>query len=178
MRLTMEVLNRLPQLFCRSIRLRNLSSIVCSSRIDTRLTASLLDSRSSQRIGRSHFACNFSSSSVRDADEKLENSVNLQDEDELHHRIWKPRSPSEVWHQRFIDREDEDTLLRKIEEEEFAGARMKSRHLGVLNEDAATDMELLTQNYSATSLASAVSPSLFEVAFHSLPLSFLTLPVE
>ena len=73
-----------------------------------------------------------------------------------HHRLWTSGGPSQIWTQRFIDRPDEDNLLEQIQHQEFAGARMKAQQLGVLNDDPAVDMELLVQNYSATSLASAL----------------------
>jgi ADP-ribose pyrophosphatase YjhB (NUDIX family) len=73
-----------------------------------------------------------------------------------HHRIWESGGPSQIWTERFIDREDEEDILQHIEEQEFQGARMKAQQLGVLSDDPATDMELLTQNYSARSLASAL----------------------
>ena len=73
-----------------------------------------------------------------------------------HHRVWTAGNESEIWTKRFIDRQDEEDILRQIEDQEFGGNRMKTQQLGVLNEDPATDMELLTRNYSAASLASAL----------------------
>lgn len=79
-----------------------------------------------------------------------------KDEFPYHHRTWTAGNPPQFWTQRFIDREDEETILSKIEDQEYEGGRMKAQQLGVLSDDPATDMELLTQNYSATSLASAL----------------------
>jgi 8-oxo-dGTP pyrophosphatase MutT (NUDIX family) len=73
-----------------------------------------------------------------------------------YHRVWTADNKTEVWTQRLVDREDEDELLRKIEDQELDGGRLKARQLGVLHEDPATDMEQLTENYTATSLASAL----------------------
>ena len=92
----------------------------------------------------------FSTSSATPDDEKE------TDEFPYHHRTWTAGSPPEYWTQSFIDREDEETILSKIEHQENSGGRMKAQQLGVLNDDPATDMELLTQNYSARSLASAL----------------------
>ena len=79
-----------------------------------------------------------------------------QQETPFHHRVWKSGNETEIWTQRFLDREDEEAIIRQIEAQEISGGRMKAQQLGVLNDDPATDMELLTQNYSATSLASAL----------------------
>ena len=74
-----------------------------------------------------------------------------------HHRIWAAGNLPDVWTTRFIDREDEKhSVLSKIEDQENSSGRLKTQQLGVLSDDPATDMELLTQNYSATSLASAL----------------------
>lgn len=159
---TMAALARIPLLASRSSRIANIacaSSFCQSSKPFTPTTSKLYASRI---FCRSHFGRQVTSLYVRNYSDKA-----LLDDDEIditseanspyHHRIWTPGNQSEIWNQRFIEREDEEALLRKIAEEESGGSRMKSRQLGVLNEDAATDMELLTQNYSAKSLASAVS---------------------
>jgi len=73
-----------------------------------------------------------------------------------HHRVWTNGNESQIWTKRFIDRQDEEAVLKQIEDREFGGNKMKAQQLGVISEDPATDMELLTRNYSATSLASAL----------------------
>lgn len=165
----MEAFSRLPLFLSRSTSVRK--GIGRSSLLKRPFRASV----SLDRLNESRIFCparlgrTFSSSVRDEEDDKVDTTlvedeslgkIGGEDDFPYHHRIWTPGNISEIWNQRFIDREDEEALLRKIEEEELAGGRMKSRQLGVLNEDAATDMELLTQNYSAKSLASAVSCSL------------------
>mmetsp|Transcript_12794 Transcript_12794/g.24593 ORF Transcript_12794/g.24593 Transcript_12794/m.24593 type:complete len:328 (+) Transcript_12794:314-1297(+) len=79
-----------------------------------------------------------------------------EEEFPYHHRVWTTGNESQIWTKRFIDRQDEEAVLKQIEDREFGGNKMKAQQLGVLSEDPATDMELLTRNYSATSLASAL----------------------
>eukprot|EP00977_Amphora_coffeiformis_P020589 scaffold8374_cov175-Amphora_coffeaeformis.AAC.28 len=124
----------------------------------------------------SHFGRRFSSSSLTtDSDppddsqeapssrahshelNTLERTI-MKGEEEFpyHHRVWTTGNESQIWTKRFIDRQDEEAVLKQIEDREFGGNKMKAQQLGVLSEDPATDMELLTRNYSATSLASAL----------------------
>jgi nudix motif 8 len=65
----------------------------------------------------------------------------------------------EIWHDRVLDtdtNEDLTDLLRTIEAQESGGGRMRTRQLGVLHEDPAQDMKLLTQNYTLPAVASAL----------------------
>jgi nudix motif 8 len=63
----------------------------------------------------------------------------------------------EIWHDRVLDSDDFLTkLLGRIEAQEFSGGRMRTRQLGVLHEDPAQDMALLTQNYTLPAVASAL----------------------
>jgi len=80
-----------------------------------------------------------------------------------HQRIWVPHSLEEplywsddVTHGRQSDPHDLARLLERIERQELEGGRMRSKQSGVLNEDPAVDMRLLTQNYTVASLASAL----------------------
>jgi ADP-ribose pyrophosphatase YjhB (NUDIX family) len=49
-----------------------------------------------------------------------------------------------------------EDLMKKIEESEWNGGRMKAAQYGVLHEDPKIDMRLLMENYSSASLASAL----------------------
>jgi hypothetical protein len=51
---------------------------------------------------------------------------------------------------------DLEALLERIERQEFEGGRMRDSQYGVLHEDPAVDMRLLTENYTVHSLASAL----------------------
>jgi nudix motif 8 len=64
----------------------------------------------------------------------------------------------EVWTDRVIDKSSESlgTLLARIESQESGGARLRSRQRGVLHDDPATDMQLLTTNYTVAAVASAL----------------------
>jgi 8-oxo-dGTP pyrophosphatase MutT (NUDIX family) len=49
-----------------------------------------------------------------------------------------------------------DSLLERIEKQELDGGRMQTKQYGVLHEDPVVDMRLLQENYTVTSLASAL----------------------
>ena len=85
------------------------------------------------------------------------------EEDREHQRIWMPHSLEEplFWSDDVVngtqsDPHDLAKLLERIEKQEQEGGRMKSKQSGVLHEDPAVDMRLLTENYTVTSLASAL----------------------
>jgi ADP-ribose pyrophosphatase YjhB (NUDIX family) len=62
-----------------------------------------------------------------------------------------------TWHDRVADRsENLHELLVKIKAQELGGGRMRTRQLGVLHEDPAQDMKLLSQNYTLPAVASAL----------------------
>lgn len=83
--------------------------------------------------------------------------------DTAHQRVWTSQRETYEWHDRILD---EKTLRReslyamieaqKDHSDKSSGGRMKSRQLGVLHEDPATDMQLLTQNYTLPAVASAL----------------------
>lgn len=52
--------------------------------------------------------------------------------------------------------QDLESLLERIERQELDGGRMRAKQYGVLHEDPVDDMRLLTENYTVTSLASAL----------------------
>jgi len=111
-------------------------------------------------------------SSHKNASDDTENDLS-------HQRVWKavaaddsesesdakgknsslPVRPT-IWSRRVADGADDagtySELLTRIEEQELAGGRLRARQYGVLHEDPVTDMELLTQNYTVTALASAL----------------------
>jgi nudix motif 8 len=63
----------------------------------------------------------------------------------------------EIWYDRVLDSaQDLTDLLGRIEAQEWSGGRMRTRQLGVLHEDPAVDMQLLTQNYTLPAVASAL----------------------
>lgn len=84
--------------------------------------------------------------------------------DKTHQRIWLPHSAVEPLYWSDAVREERSkpsrhnlmSLLDRIEEQEFEGGRMRDRQYGVLHEDPAVDMRLLTENYTVHSLASAL----------------------
>eukprot|EP00934_Nitzschia_sp_Nitz4_P003943 Nitzschia sp. Nitz4//scaffold86_size83305//65937//67178//NITZ4_005270-RA/size83305-processed-gene-0.107-mRNA-1//-1//CDS//3329559274//3933//frame0 len=80
-----------------------------------------------------------------------------------HQRIWLPTS----FHEPLFWREDSQKgskenplslsgLMHRIEQQEADVGRMPEKQYGVLNEDPAIDMRLLTENYTVASLASAL----------------------
>ena len=76
-------------------------------------------------------------------------------------RIWRPNgSPDEplYWSDDVVQDDPSHLamLLDRIEKQELEGGRMKSAQYGVLHEDPVVDMRLLTENYTVTSLASAL----------------------
>jgi hypothetical protein len=91
-----------------------------------------------------------------------------------HQRMWLPHSAVEplYWSDAVRDSPNQmssstnttgnkqnstfNSLLEKIEEQEFDGGRMRDRQYGVLHEDPTVDMRLLTENYTVHSLASAL----------------------
>lgn len=117
---------------------------------------------------------NFSSSALPPADDDVSTdmrvpisrnsaAVSQVDEDQAHQRIWIPHSLEEplfwsddVVHGSQSDPHDLAQLLERIEKQELGGGRMKSKQYGVLHEDPAVDMRLMTENYTVASLASAL----------------------
>jgi 8-oxo-dGTP pyrophosphatase MutT (NUDIX family) len=90
-------------------------------------------------------------------------AVPYVEKDREHQRIWVSHSLEEplfwsddVIHGSQSDPHDLANLLERIERQELEGGRMKSKQSGVLHEDPAVDMRLLTENYTVTSLASAL----------------------
>lgn len=64
------------------------------------------------------------------------------------------------WKERVVDRyastQELLALELQIEAQETSGGRLRKRQLGVLHEDPATDMQLLTDNYTVKAVASAL----------------------
>jgi len=91
-------------------------------------------------------------------DEEANVDANYNDKNIEHQRVWKANLPpqGENWSHRVVDKAEEDDILIQIGNQEQAGGRMKSRQQGVLHEDPVIDMRMLTQNYSVTSLSSAL----------------------
>ncbi len=84
-------------------------------------------------------------------------------EDQEHKRIWLPHSLEEplFWTEDVVQGAESNPqalaqLLERIERQELEGGRMRSKQYGVLHEDPAVDMRLLTENYTVSSLASAL----------------------
>lgn len=89
-----------------------------------------------------------------------------------HQRIWVAKSSSTIssskksqapmyWsdnvvHSANSGTQDLESLLERIERQELDGGRMRAKQYGVLHEDPVDDMRLLTENYTVTSLASAL----------------------
>jgi nudix motif 8 len=63
-----------------------------------------------------------------------------------------------VWKERVADRQSTSLseIVQRISAQELRGGRLRLRQYGVLHEDPATDMELLTQNYTVAAVASAL----------------------
>lgn len=79
-------------------------------------------------------------------------------DDSYYQRRWVPgNADPSVWTERVLETsEDLSSLLKRIEDQELQGGRLKTRQLGVLHEDPLTDMQLLTQNYTLPAVASAL----------------------
>mmetsp|Transcript_28283 Transcript_28283/g.65789 ORF Transcript_28283/g.65789 Transcript_28283/m.65789 type:complete len:371 (-) Transcript_28283:36-1148(-) len=75
-----------------------------------------------------------------------------------HQRVWEAGKAGHgtYWTERLVDSAEEDSILHDIDSQERQGARMKNRQYGVLSEDPVIDMRLLTQNYTVSSLATAL----------------------
>jgi 8-oxo-dGTP pyrophosphatase MutT (NUDIX family) len=78
-----------------------------------------------------------------------------------HQRIWLPESSSNeplYWLDDVVSDNPTniDSLLERIEKQELDGGRMQTKQYGVLHEDPVVDMRLLQENYTVTSLASAL----------------------
>lgn len=63
-----------------------------------------------------------------------------------------------VWKERVADQHEESLtdIIDRIQDQEMAGSRLRARQLGVLHDDPAIDMELLTTNYTVTAISSAL----------------------
>ena len=78
-----------------------------------------------------------------------------------HQRIWLPESSSNdplYWSDDVVSDNPTNiaSLLERIEKQELDGGRMQTKQYGVLHEDPVVDMRLLQENYTVTSLASAL----------------------
>lgn len=85
------------------------------------------------------------------------------EENKTHQRVWFPNSAIEplYWEEDVIEGSHQNphdlvSLFDRIEKQEVDGARMRSKQTGVLHEDPAVDMRLLIENYTVSSLASAL----------------------
>ena len=80
-------------------------------------------------------------------------------------RVWHaqdgPATDFSHWEDRVIDTEASNQnqlheLIKRIEDQELSGGRLRQRRWGVLHQDPATDMQLLTDNYTVKAVASAL----------------------
>jgi hypothetical protein len=77
-------------------------------------------------------------------------------------RLWRAYNTSlddpSYWSEDVVQGESSNlaTLLDRIEKQELASGRMRTAQHGVLHEDPVVDMRLLTENYTVSSLASAL----------------------
>lgn len=84
------------------------------------------------------------------------------DEEITSNRVWKSGNEEGDFATSWIDPVHKQphlsvaALLEKIGKQELEGGRTRQRQLGVLREDPAEDMRLLTENYTVPSLATAV----------------------
>ena len=74
----------------------------------------------------------------------------------VYQRVWRPGESGEIWTDRVVDKEDEESILFQIGRQELSGGRMKGRQEGVFHEDPVIDMRMMTHNYTVMSLASAL----------------------
>lgn len=111
------------------------------------------------------------SSSVEDFEERVSQrkaksnsaAVSQVHPEQEHQRLWLPHSLEEplFWSEDVVQGSESNpgdlaNILESIEKQELEGGRMKTKQYGVLHEDPAVDMRLLTENYTVTSLASAL----------------------
>jgi ADP-ribose pyrophosphatase YjhB (NUDIX family) len=75
-----------------------------------------------------------------------------------HQRVWTADGSSHTWTERVADQHQESLtdIVGRIENQELAGSRLRFRQHGVLHDDPATDMGLLTTNYTVAAIASAL----------------------
>mmetsp|Transcript_20191 Transcript_20191/g.29967 ORF Transcript_20191/g.29967 Transcript_20191/m.29967 type:complete len:395 (-) Transcript_20191:456-1640(-) len=84
------------------------------------------------------------------------------DDEITSNRVWKPNDEEGTFTTGWSDPVHRQcnvsipSLLEKIGKQELDGGRTRGRQLGVLREDPAEDMRLLTENYTVPSLATAV----------------------
>jgi 8-oxo-dGTP pyrophosphatase MutT (NUDIX family) len=90
-------------------------------------------------------------------------AVDKVDPKHEHQRMWLPNSLEEplFWSEDVVKGANSNphnlvNLLDRIEKQELEGGRMRSKQYGVLHEDPVVDMRLLTENYTVSSLASAL----------------------
>ncbi|CAJ1953725.1 unnamed protein product [Cylindrotheca closterium] len=90
-------------------------------------------------------------------------AVHHTDEESQHQRVWLPSSADEplFWNEDVVKRNTQDPhnlsrLLDRIEKQELEGGRYRMKQYGVLHEDPAEDMRLLSENYTIPALASAL----------------------
>lgn len=81
-----------------------------------------------------------------------------------HQRVWKPEPDSKAidhWKERVIDKHGGgkagiDALVKRMNDHESQGGRMRQSQLGVLHQDPSTDMQMLIDNYTVKAVASAL----------------------
>lgn len=75
-----------------------------------------------------------------------------------HQRVWNSQGTTHSWKECIADQHKESLIgiLGRIENQEMTGGRLRSKQLGVLHDDPAIDMEMLTTNYTVTAIASAL----------------------
>ena len=114
-------------------------------------SVSLQNLRLLQRRSAARF---FSVGAVNDEDDANKPTANHR----THQRIWDIQGSGRPWVERVADqhRESLSDIIDRIQDQEMAGSRLRARQLGVLHDDPATDMELLTTNYTVAAIASAL----------------------
>lgn len=115
---------------------------------------------------RRSFASNAQGFEERISSHKLKSNsaaVTEVEPEQEHQRLWLPNSLEEplFWSEDVVQGSESNpgdlaSLLSRIESQELEGGRMRAKQHGVLHEDPAVDMRLLTENYTVTSLASAL----------------------
>lgn len=121
----------------------------------------------------------FLSTAVGHSTSSAKDHENVDDEDDeetnTHHtkeppaqRVWlakndashaQPAPSFSYWNDRVVDAANTDQLQElydRLEAQELSGGRLRQRRWGVLHQDPATDMQLLTDNYTVKAVASAL----------------------
>ena len=95
-------------------------------------------------------SCSFTSSTVRDDDDGAPRDHESKTSSQ---RTWTHKGQMSLWKDRVVDTSASGDVIPEIQ---ARSGKLRTPQLGVLHEDPATDMQLLTTNYTMPVIASAL----------------------